>query len=48
MDQRGGFPKVYKEFIKEQGASSALRRSNAKEEQGEEVKEIKREFLIKD
>ena len=42
------FPKVYKDFIREHGAPSALRRDNAKEEQSEEVKEINREFIIKD
>ena len=48
IKNKGEFPKVYKEFIKEQGAPSALRRDNAKEEQSEEVKSINREFLIKD
>ena len=48
LKNKGVFPKVYKDFIREQGAPSALRRDNAKEEQSEEVKEINREFLIKD
>ena len=48
IKSKGEFPKVYREFIKEHGAPSALRRDNAKEEQSEEVKSINREFLIKD
>ena len=39
---------VYRDFIRDHGAPSALRRDNAKEEQSEEVKEINREFMIKD
>ena len=45
---KGEFPKVYKEIIKEQGAPSALRRYNAREEQSEIVKDINREYMIKD
>src|SRR5687768_6546945 len=41
-------PKLYRDFIREHGAPSALRRDNAKEEQSEEVIEINRELLIKD
>src|SRR6476620_433775 len=42
------FPRVYRDFIRDQGAPSALRRDNAKEEQSELVKDINREFMIKD
>ena len=42
------FPKEYRDFFREHGALFALRRDNAKEEQSEIVKEINREFLIKD
>ncbi|HEY8522855.1 MAG TPA: hypothetical protein VIL14_03760, partial [Nitrososphaeraceae archaeon] len=45
---KGEFPKVYKEFIREHEAPSALRRDNAKEEQSETVKEINREYMVKD
>ena len=34
---KGEFPKNYKDFIREHGAPSTLRRDNAKEEQSEEV-----------
>ena len=34
---KGEFPKVYKDFIRDHGAPSALRRDNAKEEQSEVV-----------
>lgn len=33
MKSKNNFPKVYKDFIREQGCPSALRRDNAKEEQ---------------
>ena len=46
--KKGEFPKLYKDFIREHGAPSALRRDNAREEQSEEVIEINRELLIKD
>jgi hypothetical protein len=42
------FPQNYREFIRDRGAPSALRRDNAKEEQGEQVAAINREFLVKD
>ena len=41
---KGEFPRVYKDFIREQGAPSVLRRDNAKEEQSAEVLEIHREL----
>ena len=41
------FPKIYKDFIRNQGAPSALRRDNAKEEQSERIKDINREFMVK-
>ena len=39
---------MYRDFIRDHGAPSALRRDNAKEEQSEAVKDINREFNIKD
>jgi len=45
---KGEFPAIYRDFIREQGAPSALRRDNAKEEKGAEVDEIHRELYIKD
>ena len=42
------FPKLYKDFIREQGAPSLLRRDNAKEENSEEVLDINRKLIIKD
>ena len=46
--KKGEFPQLYRDFIREHGAPSALRRDNAKEEKSEEVIEINRELLIKD
>ena len=46
--KKGEFPKLYRDFIREHGAPSTLRRDNAREEQSEEVLEINREMLIKD
>ena len=46
--RKGEFPHIYRDFIKDQGAPSALRRDNAKEEQSEAVDEIHRELYIKD
>ena len=48
IKSKGEFPKVYKDFIREHGAPSALRRDNAKEEQSETVKDINREYMVKD
>ena len=48
IKSKGEFPKVYRDFIRDQGAPSALRRDNAKEEQSEVVMEINREYMIKD
>ena len=48
IKSKGEFPNVYRDFIREHGAPSALRRDNAKEEQSEEVKDINREYMIKD
>ena len=48
IKSKGEYPRVYRDFIRDQGAPSALRRDNAKEEQSELVKDINREFMIKD
>ena len=48
LRKKGEFPKLYRDFIREHGAPSTLRRDNAREEQFEEVTEINRELLIKD
>ena len=45
--KKGEFPKLYKDFIREHGAPSALRRDNAREEQNEVI-DIHKELLIKD
>ena len=46
--KKGEFPKLYRDFIREHGAPSALRRDNAREEQSEEVLDINRDLFIKD
>jgi len=48
MNSKGDFPRAYKDYIREHGAPSALRRDNAKEDNSEEVLDINREFIIKD
>ena len=48
INSKGQFPKVYRDFLREQGAPSALRRDNAKEEKSEEVLDLQRKLLIKD
>jgi Reverse transcriptase (RNA-dependent DNA polymerase) len=45
---KGEFPHRYRDFIRDHGAPSALRRDNAKEEKSEEVDQIHRELFIKD
>ena len=46
--RKSEFPRCYKDFIRNNGAPSALRRDNAKEEQSEEIGGIQRQYLIKD
>ena len=48
MRSKSNFPEVYRDFIREHGCPSALRRDNAKEEQSEEIMKIHRELFIKD
>ena len=48
IKSKGEFPQAYRDFIRDHGAPSALRRDNAKEEQSELVKDINREFMVKD
>ena len=45
---KSAFPRLYRDFIRENGAPSLLRRDNAKEEQSEEVLRINRDLYIKD
>ncbi len=45
---KGEFPNTFRDFIREQGAPSSLRRDNAKEEKSFEVMDIQRQFAIKD
>ena len=45
---KGEFPHLYKDFLREQGAPSPLRRVNAKEEQSSQVLDIQRQLYIKD
>src|SRR5687767_8089351 len=40
IKSKGEFPKVYKDFIRDHGAPSSLRRDNANEEQSEHVLDI--------
>ena len=47
IKSKGEFPEVYKDFIRQHGAPSALRRDNAKVELSGEVKEINRDFMVK-
>ena len=42
------FPNLYRDFIREQGAPSALRRDNAQEEKSQEVDAIQREIYAAD
>lgn len=48
LKSKGEFPRTYRDFIREHGAPSTLRRDNAKEEQSQEVQDIHRDLLIKD
>ena len=48
IEFKEGLPKVYKEFIRDHRAPSALRRDNAKAEHNELVKDINRKYVIKD
>ena len=48
MKSKGSFPEAYRDFIREHGCPSALRRDNAREEQSEEILKIHRELFIKD
>ena len=48
IKSKSQFPRVYRDFIRENGAPSALRRDNAKEEGSQEVLDINRKLLIKD
>ena len=48
MRSKAEFPRAYRDYIREHGAPSALRRDNAREEQSEIVQEINRKFIIKD
>jgi hypothetical protein len=45
---KGEFPRIYRDFIREHGAPSTLRRDNAKEEQSAAIIDIHRELYIKD
>ena len=48
IKSKGEFHLVYKDFIREHGAPSILRRDNAKEENNAEVLKMHRDLLIKD
>ena len=48
MDNTWEFPQKYRDFIRDHGAPSALRRDNAQEECSEEVDKIHQELFIKD
>src|SRR5687767_4637309 len=48
IKSKGEFPTAYRDYIRDHGAPSALRRDNAREEQSETIMEINREYMIKD
>ena len=48
ISSKGQFEKRYLDFLREEGAPSALRRDNAKEENSEGVKNINRRIIVKD
>src|SRR5688500_491134 len=48
IKSKGEFPNAYRDYIRDHGAPSALRRDNAKKEQSEVIKDINREYMIKD
>src|SRR5687767_15242232 len=48
IKSKGKFPNTYRDYMRDHGAPSALRRDNAKEEQSEAIMEINREYMIKD
>src|SRR5688500_5221910 len=48
IKSKGEFPNAYRDYIRDHGAPSALRRDNAKEEQSGLIKDINREYMIKD
>src|SRR5687767_4121920 len=48
IKSKGEFPSTYRDYIRDHGAPSALRRDNAREEQSETIMEINREYMIKD
>ena len=48
IKSKGEFHQVYRDFIREHGAPSVLRRDNAKEENNVAIQSIQRELLIKD
>ena len=47
MRSKKDFLRVYKDFIRDQGAPSILRRDNALEQQSQEVMDFNREILVK-
>ena len=48
MKGKGEFINTYRDFIRDQGAPSTLRRDNAKEEASPDVVDLQRKFMIKD
>lgn len=48
IKSKGEFPRTYRDFIREEGAPSALRRDNASEETSKEVLDINRDYMVKD
>jgi hypothetical protein len=48
MKNKSDFPDIYRDFIREQGCPSGLRRDNAMEEKSEDVLRIQRDLFIKD
>ena len=48
IKSKGDFLRTYRDFIRDQGAPSALRRDNAKEEASGDVMDVQRSLFIKD
>ena len=48
MTKQGDFPMVYRDFLREEGIPSSLRRDQAQNEKSHDVEDIQREYLIKD
>ena len=48
MKSKSDFPKVYADFLRNEGIPTVIRRDNAPVEQSQEVTRLNRKYLIKD